>query len=279
MTDVRLAVRIDGGSEPTLVDFPARQPATSAIVGRCEGPAGAYMLKVLKVADLRAALHGRIQEPRWVSLLRRLPLADSPFAPTRTLRTRIARIHDTFRPWLRNVDRPRARALLTRAVPDIPAARRDELIATLFADRTVLQLMPDESRLVDVDFPQLGPSCVPGLWQRAVTATPYRMPLDRRRGDGREIAFLLLLATARRLAQVYALGPDLSCRFDHRDRSLVFPGVLAPPNAPDLAFVDFFGWATPLGNIAERVGYRIGYSDRGPGGWLLRTVARRVSRP
>jgi hypothetical protein len=274
---VPLSVRIEGWSEPQVVDFPVDQPGASAMIGYWGRPTDAYVLKVLKVADLRAALRGRIREPGYVRLLRRLPLADSPFAPTRMARARIGRIHDLCRPWLRDVDRVRARALLACTVPELGTRRRDELLDTVFAERALLQLTPDISRLVDVDLPQLGPTAVPALCQRAVTGAPYRLPLGRGRHGDREIAFLVLLATARRLAQVHSLGLDLSCRFDRRDRCLVFPNVLAPAGEPGLAYVDFFGWATPLGNLAERTGFRIGYSERGPGRWLLRAMARRVT--
>lgn len=277
MNGFRLAVRIGGGREPHLVDFPADQPGASGMIGHGDGPAGPYVLKVLKVTDLRAALRDRIREPRYVAALRRLPLADSPFAPTRALQSRIARVHETCRPWLRDIDRVRAAALLAAAAPEIGAARRDELLGAFYADRAAVQLMPTVSRLVDVDFPELGPVAVPALWQSRVTGAPYRLPLDRGRPADREIPLLLLLATARRLADTAAIGLDLSCRFGRRDRCLVFPNVLVPQGTSDLAFVDFFGWATPLGNLAERAGYRIGYGERGPGKWLLRTVAKRVS--
>lgn len=271
---MRLAVRVDGRPDAEVVEFPERQPGARAMVGYGADRSGAYVLKVLKVADLRAALGGCIREPRYLSPLRRLPIADSPFAPSRTLRRRIAAFHDICRPWLRGLDRPRCRALLARTVPEIDPARHDELLDEAFAERPVLHLTPEMSRVVEVDFPDLGPAGVPALCQRAVTGEPYRMPLGGRRGD-RDVAFLLLLATARRLSQVHALGLDLSCRPDRRTRSLVFPKVLA--DGRDLAYVDFFGWATPLGNVAERAGYRLGYGERGPGRRLLRTLAGRLA--
>ncbi|MEV6303129.1 hypothetical protein AB0M02_27215 [Actinoplanes sp. NPDC051861] len=279
MNPIRLAVRIHGRPEPEMVDFSPDQPGASGMIGYGEGPAGRYVLKVLKVADLREALRGRMREPLYVTLLRRLPLADSSFAPTRSLRSRIGRFHDTCHLWLRDIDLVRARALLAAELPQIGPARRDVLLGGFYAERTALQLMPRMSRLVDVDFPQLGPADVPALWQSRVAGTAYRLPMGRGRSLERAIPLLLLLATARRLARTHSVGLDMSCRFDVRDGCLVFPNVMAPSHTNGLAYVDFFGWGTPLGNLAERTGYRLGYGERGPGRWLLRTVVRRVSPP
>ncbi|MFF0234377.1 hypothetical protein [Micromonospora sp. NPDC005254] len=277
MSGIRLAVRIEGRAEPQMVDFSTIQPGASGMVGHGAGPTGPYVLKVLKVTDLREALRGRIREPRYVTMLRRLPLTDSPFAPTRSLRPRISRFHETCRPWLRDIDLVRARTLLATGVPQIGSTRRDELLGAFYAERTMLHLMPEVSRLVDVDFPQLGPISVPALWQSRIVGAPYRLPVERGLISERGLPLLLLLATARWLADKYSVGLDLSCRFDRRDRCLVFPNVLAPYRGLDLAYVDFFGWATPLGNLAERAAYRLGYGERGPGRWLLRMVANGVS--
>ncbi len=271
---MRLTVRVSG--EPHQVDFPAHQPSAVTLTGRYFADGGERVLKILKVADLRAALHGRIREPARLALLRRLPLADRPFAPTRSRHQRIAAFHDQTRPWLRDLDPVRCRALLARAVPELPTTRRDELIDTHLKIPGLLQLAPDVSRVTTVDLPELGPSGVPALCQSAITGWAYRLPLGTRCHTDQDFTFLLLLATARRLAEVHAVGLNLRFRYDGRGHCLVFPTVRTAPHGPGLAIVDFVRWATPVGGVTERAAFRLGYGSGGIVRRLTRTLLDRT---
>ncbi|MEO3923321.1 hypothetical protein ABGB07_05610 [Micromonosporaceae bacterium B7E4] len=289
--DITVRVRIDGRADVREVRFPTWQPGASAMVGYfADGPCR-YALKVLKVADVRAGAAGAspIGEPAYLRLLRRVALPESPFAPTRAMRSRIAGFHDSCETWLRDVDRDRARAALRRCLTDLPERRIEALLGELFDGLPTLHLSPGVSCLVDVSFPDLGAADVPAILQQEVGGTgPYRQRLLGRHvptpgspGRRRQLAFLVLLSVAGWLAETRRLGLDMSFRVDRRRTALLFPNVLVPETAPHLAYIDYFGLATPDGNLAERTGFWLGYGGNGLGhrfvAWLGRHLSERTS--
>jgi len=272
-----VSIRHDGDYE---VCFPVHQPGASGLIGYLTTPAGAHVLKLLKVPDLRAWSFGgaRVTEPAYVRLLRKAPLRGNAYAPTRQMRDRLITNNDLCCTWLRRVGREQARESLAQAVP---AADPGPLLDELFGEHDGIDFVPKVSAVVDVDFPSPGPRDVPALLQSQAGGEAFRLPLRHRDSQQTQrwaqLRFLLLLTLALRLAWEQALGLDLAPRLS--GPALRFPNVLASSESGEMAYVDFFGLASARGNAMDRAGYWLGYGGRFPVATLAQRLARQLAAP
>jgi hypothetical protein len=270
-------VDLGAGLERTEVSFATSQPGASALVGYFTAGSRPRVVKVLKTPEVLtwAKANLSLSEPIYVQLIRRAPLRDNPFAPTRQMRGRVIAVNAVCAERLRGIDRELAAAALA---PIVPMDTRERLLDRLFADRIEISLMPTVSDVVDVDFPETGPWRIPALVQEAIPGRRQYQFSWSGAGDvdGDRLwhpTFLLLLAFGLQLAAEEDLGLDLVPRPTRT--ALRFTNVLVRPGSANLVYIDFFGLSTPTGNAAERLGHRLGYGGRIS---IIRRFAERVVR-